>query len=45
MMTFPIFLAVMGAALLHATWNALVKTGQNKQAAMAILTVMLLMPH
>lgn len=39
-MTFPIFLAVMGAALLHATWNALVKTGQNKQTAMAILTVM-----
>lgn len=39
-MTFPIFLAVMAAALLHAMWNALVKTGQNKQTAMAILTVM-----
>ncbi len=39
-MTFPIFFAVMAAALLHATWNALVKTGQNKQTAMAILTVM-----
>lgn len=38
-MTFPIFLAVMAAALLHAAWNALVKTGQNKQTAMAILTV------
>ena len=39
-MTFPIFLAVMTAALLHAAWNALVKTGQNKQTAMAILTIM-----
>lgn len=39
-MTFTIFLAVMAAALLHATWNALVKTGQNKQTAMAILTIM-----
>lgn len=39
-MTYPIFLAVMAAAMLHATWNALVKTGENKQTAMAILTVM-----
>ena len=39
-MTLTIFLAVMAAAFLHATWNALVKTGQNKQTAMAILTVM-----
>ena len=39
-MTISIFLAVMAAALLHATWNALVKTGQDKQTAMAILTVM-----
>ena len=39
-MTVTVFFAVMAAALLHATWNALIKTGKNKQTAMAILTVM-----
>ena len=39
-MAYPIFFAVMAAAMLHATWNALVKTGESKQTAMAILTVM-----
>src|SRR5687767_2321764 len=27
----PVALAVLGAALLHATWNALVKSGTDKQ--------------
>ncbi len=34
-----IFLAVMGAALLHATWNALIKTGGDKLTAMLIMTI------
>ena len=38
-MTLTVFLAVLGAALLHATWNAAVKTGANKQSSMLILTV------
>ena len=38
-MTFFIFLAVLAAALLHASWNALVKSGDNKQTGMLILTV------
>jgi drug/metabolite transporter (DMT)-like permease len=38
-MTFPIFIAVLAAALLHASWNACIKTGANKQATMMILTV------
>jgi drug/metabolite transporter (DMT)-like permease len=38
-MTLTVFLAVLGAALLHATWNAAVKTGTNKQSSMLILTV------
>jgi len=29
----------MGAALLHATWNALIKTGGNKLTGMLIMTV------
>jgi drug/metabolite transporter (DMT)-like permease len=33
-----VFLAVLGAALLHATWNALIKTGASKIASMFILT-------
>ena len=37
-MTTGVFLAVLAAALLHATWNALVKTGANKQTAVMILT-------
>ncbi len=38
-MTFGVFLAVMAAALLHASWNALIKTGASKQSAMLILGV------
>ncbi|MEJ6397158.1 DMT family transporter [Yoonia sp. 208BN28-4] len=38
-MTLTVFFAVLGAALLHAAWNAGVKTGTNKQTAMLILTV------
>ncbi|CTQ51347.1 DMT family transporter [Jannaschia donghaensis] len=33
-MTTPVFLAVLLAALLHAVWNALVKGGSDKHAAM-----------
>lgn len=39
LMTFGVFLAVICAALLHAGWNALIKTGANKQTAMLVMTV------
>lgn len=38
-MTLLVFFAVLGAALLHASWNAIVKTGASKQSAMLVLTV------
>ena len=38
-MTVLVFCAVLIAALLHAGWNALVKTGNNKQTAMLTLTL------
>lgn len=38
-MSFAIFLAVLGAAFLHALWNALVKTGASRIHAMVILSV------
>lgn len=38
-MSFGVFLAVLGAAFLHASWNALVKTGASKQSAMMILGI------
>lgn len=38
-MSLAIFLAILGAALLHAGWNALIKTGGNKQSAMLVLSV------
>ncbi len=38
-MTFGVFLAVMAAALIHASWNALIKTGASKQSAMLILGI------
>ncbi len=38
-MTGAVFLAVLAAAFLHAFWNALVKTGANKQTAMLMLTL------
>lgn len=38
-MTIAVFLAVMLAALLHAGWNAIVKTGLSKQTSMFLLSV------
>ena len=38
-MTALVFCAVLIAALLHSGWNALVKTGNNEQTAMLILTL------
>ena len=36
-MSIGVFFAVLGAAFLHALWNALIKTGASKQSAMVIL--------
>lgn len=36
---FGVFLAVLGAALLHAGWNAIIKTGLSKQTSMFLLSV------
>jgi drug/metabolite transporter (DMT)-like permease len=38
-MSFAVFLAVMLAAVLHAGWNAVVKTGLSKQTSMFLLAV------
>ncbi len=38
-MSFGVLLAVLGAALLHAGWNATIKTGVNKQATMLVFTI------
>lgn len=38
-MTIGVFLAVIGAALLHACWNAIIKTGLSKQTSMFLLSV------
>ena len=38
-MTILVFCAVLIAALLHASWNGLVKTGDNKQTGMLLLTL------
>lgn len=38
-MTPTVFFAVLGAALLHASWNALVRIGANKVTVMLILTL------
>ncbi len=38
-MSLGIFLAVLGSAFLHASWNGLIKTGASKQSAMLILGV------
>ncbi|GAD55280.1 integral membrane protein [Limimaricola cinnabarinus LL-001] len=38
-MSLPVFLAVMLAALLHASWNAMIKLGASKLAGMVILTL------
>jgi drug/metabolite transporter (DMT)-like permease len=36
---FGVFLAVLLAALLHASWNALIKTGTSKMSSMLMLSV------
>ncbi|MBS1300872.1 EamA family transporter [Loktanella sp. SALINAS62] len=38
-MTPLVFVAVLGAALLHAGWNAVIKTGADKQTAMLVLSL------
>ena len=38
-MTTPVFIAVIAAALLHATWNALVKGGADKHLSMAAVVL------
>jgi len=38
-MSLTVFIAVIGAALLHATWNALVKSGSNKTLGMAAVII------
>ena len=38
-MTFTVFLAVIGAAFLHALWNAIVRAGTSKQTTMLVMTV------
>ena len=38
-LTWPIVLAVLCAALLHASWNALIKSGGDKSADTALVTV------
>jgi drug/metabolite transporter (DMT)-like permease len=37
--SFGIFLAVLGAAFLHALWNALIKVGTSKVGGMVILSI------
>lgn len=38
-MSLTVFIIVLAAALLHATWNALVKGGSDKAAAMAAVVI------
>ncbi len=38
-MSLHVFLLVMAAALLHAIWNAMVKTGDNKQTGMFMVAL------
>lgn len=38
-MPLTVFLAVLMAALLHASWNAVVKTGVSKQTSMLLMSV------
>lgn len=39
-MAFGVMLAVLGAAFLHALWNALIKHGRSKVGSMVLLSVM-----
>ena len=38
-MSLGVFLAVLGAAFLHALWNALIKVGSSKVGGMVILSI------
>lgn len=38
-MSSEIFLAVLGAALLHASWNALVKFGSDRFVAISLMAI------
>jgi len=38
-MSLALLMAILGAAFLHAGWNALIKTGGNKQSGMVVLSV------
>ena len=38
-MSLTVFIAVLGAAILHAGWNALVKSGQDKLMSMAAIVI------
>ena len=38
-MSLPVFLSVLGAAFLHALWNAAIKLGASKLTGMLILTI------
>lgn len=38
-MTLPVLLAILGAALLHAAWNALIRVGASKTTTMLIMTL------
>jgi drug/metabolite transporter (DMT)-like permease len=38
-LTFGVLLAVLGAALLHASWNALLKIGTSKRGTMLVLSL------
>ncbi len=38
-MTLTVFIAVLFSALLHASWNVLIKTGSSKQKAMLLMSV------
>lgn len=39
-MSTTVFLSIMAAALLHASWNAIIKIGGNKMSGMAIMTLL-----
>jgi len=38
-MSTTVFIAVLGAALLHASWNALVKSGSDKLLGMGAVII------
>lgn len=38
-MSLPVLFAVLGAALLHAGWNAFIKTGLSRQGSMLLMSV------